>query len=285
MPPVGDEPLGRAYAHYRWAERYAREGHTGRARAHISRALHYGSTHSDGEFFYTLPQGRLLRRIKNGRNDTDNKFFSFWVDWSGGVDKCRSAYTDRCGYDKSCVEETYIVTRPIELLVVPYKSISMDDVSEYDTRLGAYLKDAAAGMTRKVALFESAVNELVLQQTVKSTVNLDHVLLEGCCALGMSGFVRLVTPHDGRTVRESVEKADMHCYDEVAVCESTVAGSMLRICSDVPPPSDEAEFSLYMSREHKSECIASLAEATRRGRKRKSSKKRSKRKSKGGSVG
>ena len=102
----------------------------------------------------------------------------------------------------------------------------------------------------------------------------------------MSGFVRLVAPYDGRTVRESVEKADMHCYDEVAVCASTVAGSLLRICSDAPPPSDEAEFSLYMSREHKSECIASLAEATRRKTKRKSSKRKSsKRRSRGGSKG
>ena len=282
MPPVDRDPLGRAYAHYRWAERYAREGRSGKARAHISRALHYGSAQSDREFFYTLPQGRLLRRIKNNSNDKDNKFFSFWIDWSGGVDKCRSVYTDRCGYDESCVEETYIVTRPIDLLVVPYKSFNMDDVSEYDTRLGAYLKDAAAGMTREVALFESAVNGLVLQQPVKSTVNLDYVLLDGCCALGMSGFVRLVTPYEGRTGRESVKKADMHCYDEVALCASTVAGSLLRICSDAPPPSDEAEFRLYMSREHKSECIASLAEATRRKSKRKSSKKKGKRGSKEG---
>ena len=113
-------------------------------------------------------------------------------------------------------------------------------------------------------LFESAINELILQESVNTADNLDHVLIEGCCELGMSGFVRMVEPHNGHTGNKSVSMASLHCYDEVAICESTVGSSLLRICSDIPPPSDDTEFSTYMSRYHKPECIVSLAEATKR---------------------
>lgn len=42
MPLAGTEPGRRAYAHYKWAQRYASAGNLGHAIPHFGRALYYG---------------------------------------------------------------------------------------------------------------------------------------------------------------------------------------------------------------------------------------------------
>jgi len=42
MPPAGTKRADRAYAHYKWAERYGGQGKPSKAGDHLGRALHYG---------------------------------------------------------------------------------------------------------------------------------------------------------------------------------------------------------------------------------------------------
>lgn len=170
--------------------------------------------------FYTLPVGAVLFRVDRlgaHASTADNpRFYAFYRDRAACA---ASPWVDRCrhGNGRTCRFTRVRTARPLKLLLVPYKTLALDDVDDADRTLAAQLTTLARatyGPNDQDALRGAlgAVDELVLQQASNAAALPDWTLADFMCHAGFDGFARFVNGTAGAT----------HCYDEVALCDPDV---------------------------------------------------------------
>ena len=170
---------------------------------------------------YTITKDTVLYRIEGSiLKGADNpKFYAYFRDPSACA-KTHWAST-RCEPNGYCKLIAACPKRDINLLIVPYKTVSFDYVDENDNKLGAKLKRLARYVYNKgsddlkCAMF--SINTLILQTKTKykckdpKDINPDYGLIRLLCRAGIDGWIRTADgdPYTSLTT----------CLDEVAICD------------------------------------------------------------------
>jgi len=170
---------------------------------------------------YTITKSTVLYRIEgNILKGADNpKFYAYFRDQSACT-KTHWAST-RCESNGYCKLIAARPKRDINLLIVPYKTVSFDYVDENDLELGAKLMQLARGVYTEgsddLKCTIRSINNLILQTANTyvckdpKDINPDYALIRLLCRAGIDGWIR--------TANGDPYTSPTHCLDEVAICD------------------------------------------------------------------
>jgi hypothetical protein len=196
-------------------------------------------------FYTVLPAHTRLHRIATAANEdkstVPHKFYSYWRDQASPcIQKNPWLEQKLCKTQEVMVQE-WQVNDNLQLILLPYKVITMEEPSQLDEMLADLLIGIARiripndeGALREVI---NAIRRLVLQDddVLQTAHNPDIVMINFLCScLRVDGFVRFVETGDNEVPTRAVYmKEDTHCYDEVALCAR--AQSKLSLVSNLTP--------------------------------------------------
>lgn len=162
---------------------------------------------------YFIPKGTHLERVEVSpdRQYDNPKFYSFIRNKT----MCpKNPWIDRC-INYCRIMELEVITN-LNLLIVPYKAILMDEADEYDRTLARKLMVMAEDIYQddQPALIsaQTAISELINQtyDLPHKNISNDWVLATLICKIGLDGWIR-TTLGDPRI-------SDTDCFDEVMIC-------------------------------------------------------------------